>query len=91
MQAQVLKLTGIIKRGDSPGVFVGAIKEISGIIAQGHSVDEVYANLIEGTRGMLEFKRAEALELLAEQLQGDKRIKENASLDFSLDKRLELA
>ena len=91
MQPQVLKLTGIIKPGDSPGVFVGAIKEISGIIAQGHSVDEVYANLIEGTRGMLEFKRREALDLLAEQLHGAEGLPANASLEFSLDRELELA
>lgn len=90
MSAQVLKLTGIIKPGDSPGVFIGCIKEISGIIAQGNSVDEVYADLIEGTRGMLEYKRKEALELLSEQTHNTKAIKTNASLDFHLDKELEL-
>jgi predicted RNase H-like HicB family nuclease len=95
MSTPTLKLTGIIKPGDSPGVFIGCIKEISGIIAQGNSVDAVYADLIEGTRGMLEYKREEALALLKEQQETQEGMPINASLEFSLEKilqgKLELA
>ena len=91
MSAQTLKLTGIIRSGDSPGIFVGCIKEISGIIAQGNSVDAVYEDLIVSTRVMLEYKREEALLLLAEQSHSEKKIETNASLDFKLHKELETA
>ncbi len=88
MAEQILKLTGIIRRGDSPDVFIGCIKEISGIIAQGNSVDEVYEDLKEGTRGMLEYKRKEALELLKQQTHNPERVETNANLDFALEKEL---
>jgi predicted RNase H-like HicB family nuclease len=88
MSAQVLQLTGIIRKGDSPGVFVGCIKEISGIIAQGNSVDDVYDDLLEGTRGMLEYKRKEALALLKEQTHSATNIETNANLDFALEREL---
>ncbi|RZJ93193.1 MAG: hypothetical protein EOO60_05425 [Hymenobacter sp.] len=84
MSTQVLQLTGIIKQGDSPGVFVGAIKEISGIVSQGDSVDEVYENLLEITRTMLEYKRPQALALLAAQTHSPEVVKTNAKLDFHL-------
>ncbi|ALW84169.1 hypothetical protein AUC43_03075 [Hymenobacter sedentarius] len=67
MSAQVLKLTGVVEPTDMPNVFIGYIKEISGIITQGGSREEVYADLEEITGYMLEYKREEALALLAEQ------------------------
>lgn len=68
MNEPVLRLTAIIFPGDSPKTFIGAIKEISGIVVQGDSEDEVYRELMEGTRHMLEYKHGEALELLRRQI-----------------------
>ena len=85
MAAQVLKLTGVINCGDSPGVYVGHIKEISGIVAQGNTHDEVYEDLVKITGSMLEYKRDEALALLKEQTnQTDVVIKSTTRLVYEI-------
>lgn len=84
MQQQVLHLTGLIQPLGTHG-YMGRIKEIGGIISHGKTADEAYDNLIITTRNMLEYKREEALTLLARQLSQPK-IVTNAKLDFVLDK-----
>lgn len=68
MTEPILKLTGIIFKGDTPGVLIGTIKELRGITVQGETEDEVYRDLVEGTRQMLEYKHGEALALLRQQV-----------------------
>lgn len=69
MSDQVLKLTACVLKTEKPDVFVGYIKEISGIIAQAESEEQVHADLEYLTGRMLEHKRDEALQLLARQTQ----------------------
>ena len=67
MTTQVLKLTAVIEPTGSPGIYMGYIREIKGIMTHGNSADEVLADLEEITGYMLEYKREEALALLAKQ------------------------
>lgn len=82
MTEPILKLTGIIFKGDTPGVLIGTIKELRGITVQGESEDEVYRDLVEGTRQMLEYKHGEALELLRQQV--NQEYAADTEIDFSL-------
>ena len=67
MSDQILRLTAIIDPTDVPGVFQGYIKELSGIATHGTSVQQVLKDLENITGNMLEYKREEALALLASQ------------------------
>lgn len=80
----VLKLTGLIYKGDSPGVFVGCIKEMHGVVVQGNSEDAVYRDLVEGAKFLVEFKHEEALRLLREQINAEYATDEE--IDFSLSR-----
>ncbi|MGI4864633.1 MAG: hypothetical protein ACRYFZ_11985 [Janthinobacterium lividum] len=67
MSLPTLMLTSFIKEADTPGVYIGRIREIPGIFAQGSSREEVYDDLVRNTAIMLPFKREEALALLKKQ------------------------
>lgn len=70
MSDQVLRLTARILKTEKPTVYVGYIQEISGIIAQASSEEEVHKDLEFLTgRMLLEHKREEALRLLEAQTQ----------------------
>lgn len=86
MSEPTLKLTGVIFRGDTPGVYIGCIKEISGIVVQGESEDAVYRELVEGTRHMLEYKHGEALNLLRQQV--NEEYADDQEIDFSLRREI---
>jgi len=86
MSEPVLKLTGLIFKGDSPGVFVGCIKEMRGVVVQGNSEDAVYRDLVEGARFLVEFKHGEALELLRQQV--DAEYATDQEIEFSLGREL---
>jgi predicted RNase H-like HicB family nuclease len=68
MTEPTLKLTGLIYKGDTPGVFIGCIKEMLGVVVQGNSEDAVYRDLVEGAKFLMEFKHEEALNLLRQQI-----------------------
>jgi len=85
MSTQVLKLTAVIGPGEQPGTFVGYIKELSGIATYGMSEQEVFEELETATGHMLDYKRDEALALLAQQTQQPAPlIKRMASLPFNI-------
>ncbi|SMB92980.1 hypothetical protein SAMN00120144_3335 [Hymenobacter roseosalivarius DSM 11622] len=86
MSEPVLKLTGLIYKGDSPGVFVGCIKEMRGVVVQGNSEDAVYRDLVEGAKFLVEFKHEEALQLLREQINAEYVTDEE--IDFSLSREV---
>lgn len=85
MSDQILRLTAIIKRGSNSDIYLGRIEEISGIISQGQSEGEAYENLLKATRSMLEYKRPEALSLLAQQNQLAEPVVKNARLEFEIE------
>ena len=82
MSEPVLKLTGLIYKGDSPGIFVGCIKEMRGVVVQGNSEDAVYRDLVEGAKFLMEFKHEEALHLLRQQI--DEEYATDEEISFSL-------
>ncbi len=86
MTEPVLKLTGLIYKGDSPGVFVGCIKEMRGVVVQGNSEDAVYRDLMEGAKFLVEFKHGEAMQLLREQINADYATDEE--IEFSLSREV---
>jgi len=86
MSEPVLQLTGLIYKGDSPGVFVGCIKEMRGVVIQGKSEDAVYRDLMEGAKFLMEFKHGEALELLCQQINAEYATDEE--IGFSLSREV---
>ncbi|WP_201985343.1 type II toxin-antitoxin system HicB family antitoxin [Hymenobacter rubidus] len=85
MSDQVLKLTAVIEATESPGIFMGYIKEIKGIMTHGNSVKEVMEDLEEITGYMLEYKRDEALALLMAQThQPAPSLKRMANLPYEI-------
>lgn len=85
MNVEVLKLTGIVQPGGAPNVYVGRIKEISGIISQGETEEEAFDQLKDMVPHVIKYKREEALNLLAKQL-GRPTIETNVKLEFDLAK-----
>ncbi|SNR92689.1 type II toxin-antitoxin system HicB family antitoxin [Hymenobacter mucosus] len=91
MSTQVLKLTGLIQPGASPGVYVGRIQEIGGIFAQGNTEEEAYQNLLETTAHMIEvYKRPQALALLTSQTHNPAldALPAEEKLEFTLEREL---
>lgn len=90
MSEQILQLTAVIGPGEQPGTFVGRIKELTGIATYGNSEREVFEELEKATGYMLEYKRDEALALLAKQTQQPApSIKRMASLPYNIEEELE--
>ncbi|AMM51217.1 hypothetical protein TH61_08560 [Rufibacter sp. DG15C] len=67
MQGNILRLTGVIQPGLTKGVYVGHIKEISGIISQGSTEQEAFDKLFSIVPIMLEEKKEEARKLFHQQ------------------------
>lgn len=67
MDAPILRLTSTIKPGETAGVFIGRVNEITGIIAQGSSREEVHDDLVKIAGSILEYKQEEAIALLRKQ------------------------
>lgn len=86
MTEPTLKLTGLIYKGDTPGVFIGCIKEMRGVVVQGNSEDSVYRDLVEGAKFLMEFKHEEALQLLREQINAEYATDEE--IEFSLKREV---
>lgn len=86
MTEPTLKLTGLIYKGDTPGVFIGCIKEMRGVVVQGNSEDAVYRDLVEGAKFLVEFKHEEALSLLREQINAEYATDEE--IGFSLKREV---
>jgi len=86
MTEPILKLTGLIFKGDTPGVLVGCIKEMRGVVVQGNSEDAVYRDLVEGAKFLVEFKHEEALNLLRAQI--DAEYNTDEQIDFSLKRQV---
>ena len=88
--AQVLKLTGIIQEGFNKGVYIGRIKEISGLVSQGNSEEEAFENLVSMVPHLLEDKKEEVKKLMEKQ-NAEQSAKNPDVYHFSyqIEKRLE--
>lgn len=86
MSEPILQLTGLIYKGDSPGVFVGCIKEMRGVVVQGASEDAVYRDLVEGAKFLVEFKHEEALQLLRQQINAEYATDDE--IEFSVNRQV---
>jgi len=85
MDTPTLKLTAIILPTDKPDVFVGYIKELSGIVAQADSENKAFEELEVITARMLEYRRDEALALLEKQTkQPNRAIRRTESVPYEL-------
>ncbi|KAA9333425.1 hypothetical protein F0P96_10675 [Hymenobacter busanensis] len=49
-------LTTAMVAGETPGVIVGCLLEMAGVVAQGSTEDEVFSDLVEATESMLKYR-----------------------------------